>query len=302
MTPVHESVLLEEAIEWLGPVSGKVLLDGTLGLGGHARRWLERSAPDGRVIGIDRDPEAILEARRVLGSFGGRAIAVQSNFKDCWGVLGISGHFKVDAILLDLGVSSLQLDSAERGFSFRYDGPLDMRMDLAQKLTAEMVVNESSEEELREVLWKYGEERFARRIVARISEARNTRRIRTTKELESIIFHAVPKPYRYGRIHAATRTFQALRLAVNGELKALRDFLAEATAHLNPGGRMAVISFHSLEDRLVKQSVREWRDNGRVRVLTKKPVGPSEDECSRNARSRSAKMRVMEMVREGDDS
>ena len=298
----HESVLLEESIDWLKPSSGKVLLDGTLGLGGHSARWLEKSSPDGRVVGIERDPQALVEARRVLEKFGDRAMTIHGNFKDCDEMLRERKIAPVDAVLLDLGVSSLQLDSADRGFSFRNDGPLDMRMDTTQKLSAETVVNESSEEDLQEILWKYGEERFGRRIARKICEERTGRRIKTTGELEAIVFHGVPKSYRYGRIHPATRTFQALRMKVNGELEALESFLSQAPSHLKAGGRMAVISFHSLEDRAVKVSFKEAEKKGLGRVLTKKPLVPSESECGRNPRSRSAKMRVLEMLPIGGDT
>ena len=290
----HESVLLEEVCEWLQPASGKTLLDGTLGLGGHAGRWLERSAPDGQVVGIDRDPQALVEARRFLSVHRDRALTLQGNFSDAWKMLEEAGRSPVDAALLDLGVSSLQLDSPERGFSFRADGPLDMRMDPAQGLTAEKAVNEWDEKTLQEVLWNYGEERYTRQIVRRILEARASQRIRTTKELENIVFHGVPRTYRYGRIHPATRTFQALRIAVNGELAALDEFLPQAAGHLKEGGRLAVISFHSLEDRRVKQAFRAMEKEGLGKVLTKKPVLPGEAEMERNPRSRSAKMRVWE--------
>ncbi len=290
----HESVLLEEVCEWLRPARGKTLLDGTLGLGGHSKCWLERSAPDGQVVGVDRDPQALVEARRVLSVYRDRTLILQGNFKDAWRLLDEAGRGPVDAALLDLGVSSMQLDTAERGFSFRADGPLDMRMDPAQRLTAEELVNEASEKELQEILWSYGEERYSRRIVQRIVEARSRTRIRTTKELENIVFHGVPRTYRYGRIHPATRTFQALRIAVNGELDALDEFLPQAAAHLKPGGRLAVISFHSLEDRRVKQGFRQMEKEGRGKVLTKKPVEPNEAEKARNPRSRSAKLRVWE--------
>lgn len=289
----HESVLLEEVCEWLGPAGGKLLLDGTLGLGGHAKRWLERSAPDGQVVGVDRDPQALMEARRVLAVHGDRALTLHGDFRDAWKSLERAGK-KADAALLDLGVSSMQLDSPERGFSFRADGPLDMRMDPGQRLTAEKLVNEGSEKELQEILWSYGEERYTRQIVRRILEARSAGRIRTTKELENIVFHGVPRTYRYGRIHPATRTFQALRIAVNGELDALSEFLAGAPEHLKKGGRLAVISFHSLEDRRVKQAFREMEKEGRGKVLTKKPVVPGEAEMEKNPRSCSAKMRVWE--------
>jgi 16S rRNA (cytosine1402-N4)-methyltransferase len=290
----HESVLLEEVCEWLKPASGKVLLDGTLGLGGHARCWLERSAPDGKVIGFDRDLEALTEARRLLEGYGDRALIFHGNFRDCWRTLESAGPLAVDAALLDLGVSSLQLDRPGRGFSFRTEGPLDMRMDQSQTLTAEKIVNEENEKSLQEILWNFGQERYARRIVQRILEVRSCRRIRSTTELENIIFHGVPKAYRYGRIHPATRTFQALRIAVNGELGALDNFLPYATTHLKTGARLAVISFHSLEDRRVKQAFRAAEKERLGKALTRKPILPTEAEMTRNPRSRSAKMRVWE--------
>lgn len=293
---MHESVLLEEVCHWLKPGGGKVLLDGTLGLGGHSKCWLERSSPDGRVIGVDRDREALRQARQVLEIYGDRVFMVHSNFSNCWTALEEAGRSLLDAALLDLGVSSLQLDSAERGFSFMAQGPLDMRMDTTQALTAEKLLNEASEKELQEILWNFGEERYARRIVRRILEARASGRIRSTKELENIVFHGVPKAYRYGRIHPATRTFQALRISVNGELDALDDFLAQCPKYLKEHGRLAVISFHSLEDRRVKQAFRTLEKDRRGQVLTKKPIVPSEAEMARNPRSRSAKMRVWECV------
>ena len=246
------------------------------------------------MVGVDRDPQALVEARRVLDVYGDRALILHGNFRDSWKLLEKAGCPKVDAALLDLGVSSLQLDSAERGFSFRADGPLDMRMDPAQTLTAETVLNEWDEQSLREILWNFGEERYARQIVQRILEARSSHRISSTKEIENIVFHGVPKMYRYGRIHPATRTFQALRIAVNGELDALDEFLSQVTGHLKEGGRLAVISFHSLEDRRVKQAFRAMDKEGLGKVLTKKPVLPGEAETGRNLRSRSAKMRVWE--------
>ncbi len=220
---------------------------------------------------------------------------IQDNFRNCWERLKRIGPKGFDAILLDLGVSSLQLDNVERGFSFRGEGPLDMRMDPAQSVSAETLINEMPEKDLLETLWKLGEERFARRIVASILRERRIGRIRSTSQLEAIIFHSVPKTYRYGRIHPATRTFQAIRMAVNQELESLQAFLSEAPSHLNPGGRIAVISFHSLEDRLVKLSFRELVKNNIGKSLTKKPLQPGQVEISRNPRSRSAKMRVFEI-------
>ncbi len=291
----HETVLLAEAVEWLKPGPGKTLVDGTLGLGGHAKRWLELSGPDGKVVGFDRDPQAVLEAGRVLKEYGDRAVIIQDNYKNCVEQLTARKIGAVDAFLLDLGVSSLQLDSADRGFSFRYEGPLDMRMDPSEKtLNAETIVNEATEEELCEIFWKYGEERFARQIVRRLVEARSKKRLTTTRDLENVIFHAVPGASRFGRIHPATRCFQALRIRVNRELESLESFLAEAPSRLKPGGRLAVISFHSLEDRIVKTAFRLLEKEGKGKILTKKPLTPSEAESARNARARSAKMRVIE--------
>ena len=229
----HESVLLAEAVEWLKPGPGKMLVDGTLGLGGHARRWLELSGPDGKVVGFDRDPQAVVEAGRILEEYGDRALILRGNFKDCVKNLASRGLKAVDAILLDLGVSSVQLDSPERGFSFKADGPLDMRMDPEENTpTAENIVNEATEEELCQILWKYGEERFARQIARRLVEARAKKRLKTTRDLENVIFHAAPRASRFGRIHPATRCFQALRIQVNRELESLETFLAEAPSVL----------------------------------------------------------------------
>jgi len=287
----HESVLLAEAVGWLGPGPGKVLVDGTLGLGGHAKRWLDESVPDGQVVGLDRDPEALLEARRVLQDHSDRAVTVQDDYRNA--ARHLAGR-PVDAILLDLGVSSLQLDKAERGFSFRAEGPLDMRMDPSQGTNAAALVNEATEEELCGIFWQYGEERFARQIARRLVEARATKRLVSTRDLENVIFHAVPKAARFGRIHPATRCFQALRIAVNKELESLETFLPEGVDMLKPGGRFVVITFHSLEDRIVKNAFRLFEKEGKGKVLTKKPVLPSTSEKERNPRARSAKLRVFE--------
>ena len=292
----HESVLLAEAVEWLKPGPRKVLVDGTLGCGGHAKRWLEFAVPDGQVVGFDRDPEALLEARRVLKDYGDRAMILHDNYRNCAKHLAERRLHGTDAVLLDLGVSSLQLDEPSRGFSFRAAGPLDMRMDSSEGPTAEALVNEASEEELCEIFWKYGEERFARQIARRLVEARSKKRLSSTRDLEDVIFHAVPKASRFGRIHPATRCFQALRLVVNRELEALEAFLPEAAGLLKPGGRLVAITFHSLEDRLVKNAFRNFEKEKMGKVLTKKPVTPSEAELARNPRSRSAKLRAFERI------
>ncbi len=294
MEKKHESVLLAETIEWLRPGPGKTLLDGTVGLGGHSRRWLELSEPDGKVVGFDRDPEAVLEARRILQGFGDRALIVNKNYRDAFATLAEQRITAVDAVLLDLGVSSMQLDQASRGFSFRFDGPLDMRMDPHDTLDAKEIVNEADEKQLADLFWKYGEERMSRRIAKKIVEVRKVKQIETTAELESLIFHSVPVSMRHGRIHPATRVFQALRIAVNMELEALQVFMDDVAEHLLPGGRVGVISFHSLEDRIVKTGFKKLQNEGVGKVLTKKPVTASEAEQESNARSRSAKLRVFE--------
>jgi 16S rRNA (cytosine1402-N4)-methyltransferase len=270
-------------------------VDGTLGLGGHAKRWLESTGPDGQVVGFDRDPEALLEARRVLKDYGDRAVIIHDDYRYCARHLAERRIVRVDALLLDLGVSSPQLDRAERGFSFRGTGPLDMRLDPSEDTpNAETIVNEATEEELCGIFWKYGEERFARRIAKRLVEARSKKRLTSTRDLENVIFHATPKASRFGRIHPATRCFQALRIAVNRELESLEAFLPQAPDLLEPDGRFAAITFHSLEDRLVKRAFREFEKQAAGRVLTRKPVTPSAEEKARNPRSRSAKLRVFE--------
>ena len=291
----HESVLLAESIAWLNPAPGKILIDGTLGLGGHAKRWLESTMPNGQVVGCDRDPEALSEARRVLAEYGDRAMIFHGNYRDSAEYLKVQRIGRVDAILLDLGVNSHQLDSAPRGFSFRADGPLDMRMDPSSSLSAETLVNEASEETLRDLFWKYGDERFSRQIARRLVEARSQKRIQTTAELENVIFHAVPRGARFGgRLHPATRCFQALRIAVNQEIESLEAFLPRTVELLAKDGRVAVISFHSLEDRVVKSAFRELEQKKLGKILTKKPLVPSDAERAKNPRSRSAKLRVFE--------
>ncbi len=297
----HVSVLLSETLEQLALRPGMSVVDGTLGRAGHAQAILDKIAPGGRLIGLDKDPAAIEAAAQTLEPYGAAAILRQADFRDIAATLEELGVGKVDGMLLDLGVSSPQLDEAGRGFSFQQDGPLDMRMDPGSELTAAEIVNCYTPERLREILWTLGEERMARRIVERLVEARRAKPVKTTKELENIVFHAMPKAARYGRIHPATRTFQALRIAVNGELEALEKFLKDAPQCLKEGGRLAVISFHSLEDRIVKQSFRGLERDGMGIVLTKKPVTAQASETETNPRSRSAKLRSFER-REGGRS
>jgi 16S rRNA (cytosine1402-N4)-methyltransferase len=291
---LHTSVLLNEAVEWLEPGPGKIIIDGTAGLGGHAARILEKLGSSGRLIGFDKDAEALEIAKKNLSNFGDRVMLVNDDYKNIATKLKEMGIAKADGILLDLGVSSFQLDKATRGFSFKEGGPLDMRMDQSQHLTAKEIVNHYPKQELLEILWRLGEERYARRIVDKIIETREAHDIETTDELASLVSQAVPKEYRYGRIHPATRTFQAIRIAVNSELDALEEFLSHATEYLGMGGKIVIISFHSLEDRAVKWSFRKFQNEGIGKILTKKPLLPSETEMSANPRARSAKMRVFQ--------
>ncbi|NPB09787.1 MAG: 16S rRNA (cytosine(1402)-N(4))-methyltransferase RsmH [Thermodesulfobacteria bacterium] len=290
--PRHEPVLLEEVLDWLQVSPGKVYVDGTVGLGGHSAAILERSAPDGFLIGFEWNEESFALAKERLAPFSGRFLMVRENFAHLKEVLEELGKVPVDGILVDLGVSSFLLEGSGRGFSFLRDEPLDMRMDNRQNLTAKDLVNQLSPLQLEELIRSFGEERFARRIARAICEARRKSPIRSSKELAEIVLHAVPRG-REKKIHPATKTFQALRMAVNQELENLKRFLETAPDVLRPGGRLVVISFHSLEDRLVKHA---FRSDERLRVLTKKPVTPSKEEIARNPRARSAKLRVAERI------
>ena len=295
----HHPVLLEEVLETLHCRPGRVYADGTVGAGGHSRGILERSFPTGRLIGLDWDEEALERARKTLSPFAGRFELRRANYRDCRSVLESLSISGVDGVLLDLGVSSEQLESRERGFSFRWDAPLDMRMSQETMTTAQELIRKLSAAELERLLRELGEERWARRIARNIVRARQKAPLRTTRELIEVIERSVP-PRRRG-IHPATRTFQALRIAVNEELNNLKAFLGDAPDLLNSGGRLCIISYHSLEDRIVKNHFREWaRGEGRktpsFALLTPKPVVPSGEEVSRNPRARSAKMRAVEKL------
>lgn len=283
----HEPVLLKEVLGFLSPQPGKLIVDATVGTGGHAEALLAQGA---KVIGIDQDPESLALARDRLKDFGENFQPVRGNFRKLREILGKLGITKVDGILFDLGLSSLHLSRAERGFSFQHDGPLDMRMDPDNPVTAADLVNGLPERELVRILREYGEERHAERIAREI--VRN-RPIRSTGELARLVARCYP-PGNY-RIHPATRTFQALRIAVNDELSALREALPQAVELLSPGGVLCVIAFHSLEDRIVKRFLREEARAGRLKLLTKKPVRPSPEEVARNPRSRSARLRAAQM-------
>nr|MBI1899720.1 16S rRNA (cytosine(1402)-N(4))-methyltransferase RsmH [Planctomycetia bacterium] len=283
---VHVPVLLDELLHWLDPQPGQVLVDGTLGGGGHARQLALRVVPGGRVIALDRDPRAVAAAPESLK--GLPVVAVQANFCDLPEVLAELGVPAVDGVLLDLGVSSDQLADAERGFSFSLDGPLDMRFDPLRGEPAWRLVNRLSARSLADLIYRYGEERYSRRIAEAIAQERRKGEIRTVGQLAELVRRCVPRS-KHERIDPATRTFQALRIAVNDELKSLEVALRRVPEVLRPGRIFAVISFHSLEDRLVKTA---FRDDERLEALTRKPIVAGEEEVARNPKSRSAKLRV----------
>ena len=307
----HIPVMLEQVLAFLQPCLGGDILDGTLGGGGHAAALLEAGRGRGRLLGLDLDPSALLVAQQQLAPFVGQHVLLQANFSQAAAVLRELGWAGVDGILLDLGFSSLQVEDGERGFSFLRPGPLDMRMDQNDGRSAADIVNASSEEELHRMLREYGEERAARAIARAILRERARGPITTTTSLVKIIERSVRRPTRHQRprLHVATRTFQALRIAVNQELRHLALFLQEGYTLLRPGGRMVVLSYHSLEDRLVKTAFRRWASacicppqlqvcacdwEPQVRVLTPKPLTPTSQEVMENTRARSACLRAVE--------
>lgn len=283
----HIPVLVKEVIENLNPSPGKVYVDGTIGGGGHAREVLKKILPGGRLIGIDLDDEALKVAEENLGDFSEGLTLIKGNYSNLEKILQGLAIEKVDGILLDLGLSSFQL-GAGRGFSFNDMGPLDMRMDRTMELTAADIVNKFPEDRLAEIIWKYGEERMAKRIARSIVKARP---IESARDLAQLIIRLYPKGPK--RIHPATKTFQALRIFVNDELNSLTKALEDGARILNPGGRFCVISFHSLEDRIVKDNFRHLEG---LKVLTKKPITPGPEEIMRNPRARSARLRVAEAI------
>ena len=304
MESQHIPVLVEEVMMLLRCEPGQIFVDATLGGGGHTLEILRRTAPDGIVIGIDWDEEAISEATRALMPFGERAKIFRQSFVDLPGPLRAAKVEQVDGILLDLGLSSLHLERAQRGFSLKVEQPLDMRMDDRRDLTAADLVNSLSAQELEQTLLEYGEERWARRIAKAIVVERQRSPIRTTQVLRKVVLRAIPGRFHTRKIDPSTRTFQALRIRVNDELGNLRKVLEASWRFLKSGGRMCVISFHSLEDRVVKEGFRKLEKEGKdgvgsggvMRIITPKPVTPSEEERKRNPRSRSAKLRCAERV------
>lgn len=294
MEPTHEPVLLEEAIALLDPSRGGLFVDCTVGLGGHAGAILSGGAT--RLLGLDRDPRALALAAQTLAPWHERVELVHADYRDLPAITAARGITGIDGALADLGVSSMQFDEPGRGFSFRRDEALDMRMDQTTGPTAAELLARVDESDLADVIFRYGEERFSRRIARRIVEARQTSPIATTAQLADIVRRAIPRKG-YQRIDPATRTFQALRIWVNRELEGLDEFLAAATRLLRAGARLAVITFHSLEDRVVKHAFRALATaEDALRVLTRKPVVAGERELARNPRARSAKLRAIERL------
>lgn len=307
----HEPIMLEKVIEFLEPRPGGIYVDCTIGGAGHSREIVKKILPDGLLIGIDQDLDAIRASEKNLEQYKENVKLIHDNFKNIKFILGNLGIFSVNGILMDLGVSSYQLDEGERGFSYNKEALLDMRMDKTKKLTAEDLVNNLSEEELKEIIKEYGEERWAGRIARFIVKEREKKRIKTTLELVEIIKKAIPAPARREGPHPAKRTFQALRIAVNNELEILESAVCDAVDCLASGGRIAVITFHSLEDRIVKNIFRKLENpcvcpsdfpicicnqKPKLKILTKKPLVPEEKEIIKNPRARSAKLRVAEKL------
>lgn len=288
MNETHIPVLLDEVLTFLAPKPEEHFIDGTVGLGGHATEILQRTLPDGRLLGFDRDARNLAIANKHLYEFKDRVVLVNDSYSNAKTHAHQHGFDSVDGILLDLGFSSVHIEDADRGFSFQREGPLDMRYDTRQELTAKEIVNTWSEEELARIFRQLGEERHARQIAEAIAGQRVNEEIGSTADLAELVATVIP---RRGKIHPATRVFQALRLAVNDELGELERALPELVSLLKPGGRLAIISFHSLEDRIVKQFFKKEHEKS-LTVLTKRVVKPTEEEINQNPRSRSAKLRV----------
>ena len=292
MAGSHEPVMVPQVVELMGPARGGLFVDCTVGLGGHSRALLDAGAS--RLLGLDRDPAALTEARQALAAFGDRVELVHADYRELDRVLDERGIERVAGALADLGVSSMQLDAEGRGFSFRRDEALDMRMDQTRGPRVSELLNEAAEEEIADVIYRFGEERYSRRIARAIAAARRQSPIDTTGRLAAIVRRAIPHRG-HQRIDPATRTFQALRIWVNRELDGLDVFLSQAAARLLAGARLAVITFHSLEDRVVKHAFRALEKSGEaLRVVTKRPLVPAEEELARNPRARSAKLRAIE--------
>ncbi len=296
--PPHKPVMLDEVLSFIKPVKGDIIVDATIGAGGHSCELLKLIEPEGLLIGIDKDEEILKIAGKYLSKISDSYKLYQADYVELDHILDKLKIKKADGILLDLGVSSLQLDSFDRGFSFSKEGPLDMRMDRTQGMTAEDLLKRLPEKEMADVFWRYGEERRSRRVArAIIQERKKGVGIKTTTQLAKIVEKALYIPGNYQkkrRIHPATRVFQALRIVVNEELKSLEYFLNNIREELSCGARIVVISFHSLEDRLAKRAFREGQNTSQLKILTKKPLTPLDSEIRENIRSRSAKLRAAE--------
>jgi 16S rRNA (cytosine1402-N4)-methyltransferase len=295
---IHTPVMLEEVLKYLDLLPGDTIVDATFGFGGHSRKIMERIGESGSLVAIDRDQESMALARESLGDLGNRIKFAYGNFSDLDTILKDLNIDRIDGILFDLGISSFQLSDVQRGFSFQTDGPLDMRLDRNSYISASDLVNNLKEEELSQLLRDFGQERWHNRIARLVVQERLRRPITTTRQLSDIVTSAIPPKYRRFRyrIHPATRTFQAVRIAVNRELESLEVAVSKAIGLLNSGARICVISFHSLEDRIVKFAFKKFALNGAIKILTPKPLTPRESETQDNPRSRSAKFRVAEKL------
>jgi len=293
---IHIPVMLGEVIEYLKLSPGKIIVDATIGTGGHSRGIIERIMPGGKLIGIDRDEDSLAVARQRLSDFHSACELVYGSFSDIDEILKNLDIKKIDGVLFDLGLSSYQLDDPERGFSFQHEGPLDMRFDRKSFVSAYDLINNLNEEEISSILWTFGEERWHNRIAHLLVEERQRRAITSTRELSDIVVKAVPYKYRNYRIHPATRTFQAVRIAVNRELETIGVGISKAIELLDKRGRICVISFHSLEDRIAKLSFRKFAAEGKIKIITPKPQIPKEAEIRENPASRSSKLRVAEKL------
>jgi len=295
---IHTPVMLDEVLEYLNLLPGQTIVDATLGLGGHSSRIVERLGIAGVLVGIDRDQESMAAARESLRESLNKVRFAYGNFSDLDSILKGLNIGSIDGILFDLGISSFQLNDAERGFSFQSDGPLDMRLDRNSYISAYDLVNNLNEEEISHMLKTFGQERWHNRIARILVQERQRHPITTTGELANIVLSAIPPRFRrfHYRIHPATRTFQAVRIAVNRELESLEAAIAKAIELLKSGGRICVISFHSLEDRIVKVTFKKFASDGAIKIITPKPLTPKESETKDNPRSRSAKFRVAEKI------
>ena len=295
---LHIPVMLHEVIDYLDPAPGQIIVDATLGTGGHSLEILKKIIPGGRLIGIDRDEDSLAICRQRFSEFSGSYELVHANFVDLDQILEKLGIDKIDGIIFDLGISTYQLKDIERGFSFQQEGPLDMRMDKSSYISAYDLVNNLNENEISHLLWSFGQERWHNRIAHLVVEERRNQPISTTRQLADLVMRAIPYRYRKGyyRIHPATRTFQAVRIAVNRELEILESSVKKAVAILRKKAKICVISFHSLEDRVIKHTFRALKADGLVDIITAKPMTPADSEVAANPSSRSSKFRVAERI------